>query len=399
MYKVLAQLMWLMLGVLVAGLNVCSAHPGSFLGICLQDTVLGKKTFIADSNPGALKANSKKNNEAGYDISKSLPVDFVKDASVDYTPFLQQAVSLHDNIIFPAFPILINDDGIKVGSNKILNFLPGSKLVLKPSNKKGYNIIKLEKSSNVTINNPVIVGDRQTHIGTAGEFGMGIGIYSSSNITINNPQISYCWGDGIYLAGNREDQPVNNTIRILNAKLLHNRRNGISIISVNQLLMASPYVAFSDGIAPMCGIDFEPNSPADELKNITVLNAVTESNMGPGISIGLRNLYGRNNAEVDIQLVSPKDNGSAIGLKATAIFTRRAGSEIINGNINVSNPVWSKNSNTPMSINLLDENIKLTIKKPTILDPAGRPLNNKAALDNLTYKTHLNRNANCSITF
>lgn len=400
MYKIIAREILLPLSILAAPFGSLAFNTNKHLPnfnhhlvavahVAMSTNALHRATKCALSQP----------DQAGYDVIKSLPSGFVKDGSVDYTLYLQEALNLHDNLVFPAFPILVNDNGLVIGSNKTISFLPGAKIILRPSSKKKYNIIKIDKATNVTINNAVIEGDRQTHLGTEGESGMGIGIYSSNNITINNPTVSYCWGDGIYLGSAAGAVAVNNNVKIYNARLLHNRRNGMSIITANQLLLSAPYAAYSDGVAPMCGIDFEPNSPDNELKNITVLNAVTESNMGPGISVGLRNLYGGGNANVDIQFVSPRDNGSAVGLKATATLTRRLGSEIINGNINVVNPIWAKNSGSATFFNLPDENIKLLIKRPSIIDINGRALSNKAALDNMTYKTHLNRNANCLITF
>jgi parallel beta-helix repeat protein len=400
MYKFIARELLLTLGVLAAPFVPFVVKANNGLPNSHGNLAGGRYPAIAKTAPHrASKHTISQPDQTGYDIIKSLPLGFVKDGSVDYTLYLQEALNLHDNLVFPGFPILVNDNGLVIGSNKTISFLPGAKIVLLPSSKKKYNIIKIDRATNVTINNAVIEGDRQTHLGTEGESGMGIGIYSSNNITINNPTVSYCWGDGIYLGSSAGAAAVNNNVRIYNARLLHNRRNGMSVITANQLVLSAPYAAYSDGVAPMCGIDFEPNSPDNELKNITVLNAVTESNQGPGISVGLRNLYGRGNAGVDIQFISPKDNGSAVGLKATATLTRRLGSEIINGNINVVNPVWAKNSSSPTFFNLPDQNIKLLIKKPSIIDVDGRALSNKAALDNMMYKTHINGNANCSITF
>ena len=335
-----------------------------------------------------------------YNIVNSLPAGYVKDGTQDYTTYIQEALLHHSHLIFPGFPILINDSGLTIiGSDKIIDFLSGSVLMLAPSNKKNYTILKIDRVSNVVLNNPVIKGDRYTHIGNEGEWGTGIGIYSSANVTINNPKISACWGDGIYIGTSKGLNNINSNISINNANLTHNRRNGITVISVNGLSLTSPYAGYCDGTPPMCGIDFEPNKADNELKNIRVTNAKTEFNKGQGISIVLKNLYGQADKQVDIRIESPQDLNSNVGLKASASQTRRLATESIFGNITITSPQWSGNAQTPMLANLPDTNIKLTVSKPVVLDTYGKRLVNSSILSLLTYKSNMNSNANYSITF
>jgi hypothetical protein len=335
----------------------------------------------------------------GYNIANSLPAGYVKDGTQDYTTYVQGALLSHSHLIFPDFPILINDSGLIIGSDKIIDFLPGAVLMLAPSNKKNYTILKIDRASNVVLNDPVIKGDRYTHIGNEGEWGTGIGIYSSANIIINNPHVSACWGDGLYIGTSKGSNSINSNISINNASLTHNRRNGITIISVNGLSLTSPYAGYCDGTPPMCGIDFEPNKADNELKNIKVTNAKTEFNKGPGISIVLKNLYGQIDKQVDIRIESPQDLNSNIGLRATATQTRRLATESIFGNITITSPQWSGNAQTPMQANLPDTNIKLRVSKPVVIDTYGKKLGNSSVLSLLTYKSNMNSNANYSITF
>ncbi|HDR7507897.1 hypothetical protein [Bacillus toyonensis] len=69
----------------------------------------------------------------------------------------------------------------------------------KTTNVVEYSIITVKDVSNIELINPNVIGDRDTHIGTTGEWGHGINIQGSSNITIQNPNISKYWGDGIYI--------------------------------------------------------------------------------------------------------------------------------------------------------------------------------------------------------
>ncbi len=90
-----------------------------------------KKEGIADIQPENLseevKLSAKGNMLAAtgvistsYYIEKALPVGYVKNGTVDYTSYIQTAINNNSNLVFPAFPILINDKGLNIGSNKVI---------------------------------------------------------------------------------------------------------------------------------------------------------------------------------------------------------------------------------------------------------------------------------------
>jgi hypothetical protein len=204
---------------------------------------------------------------SSYYLVNSLPFGYVKDGSRDYTSYVQAAINKYSNIVFPGFPILVNDGGITIGSNKTITFAEGSEIRLKGTSSSSYNILNIYGATNVTLYNPVIVGDRNSHIGTSGEYGMGIGIRGSTDVTIYSPKVTNCWGDGIYIG------QINNSVNCKNivikdAYLKKNRRDGISIISVDGLLLDNIYAGYTDGTAPFCGINFEANNSKCEFKNI-----------------------------------------------------------------------------------------------------------------------------------
>ena len=59
-------------------------------------------------------------------LTDYLPRNFVRDGSMDYTSFIQIALIKNPNIVFPDFPVLINDSGLEIPSNRTLTFLKGS---------------------------------------------------------------------------------------------------------------------------------------------------------------------------------------------------------------------------------------------------------------------------------
>lgn len=309
---------------------------------------------------------------SGYNIVDNLPEGYVKDASVDYTSYLQEALDLHDNLVFPGFPILVNDNGLKIGSNKTLTFLNGSELRLKPSSKKSYEVISIRDASNVKISNVSIKGDRYSHLGTEGEWGMGIAIRGSKDIKILNARIVDCWGDGIYI-GQTQTNKTSHNIRISDAYLAKNRRDGISIISVDELLLTNVYAGKQDGTLPMCGINFEPNNSDCEIKNVIVSNPRTELNGGSGIQIGIKNLLGGRDKKIDIQVLGHSDVGSgkfAVKISCNRKEGNTQGS--VSGLVDFQSPSWYNTfSGKPLLFVTDQQNLKVKISSANIKNARG----------------------------
>ena len=312
-------------------------------------------------------------------LENALPSGYVKDGSKDYTSYVQAAVTKYSNIVFPGFPILINTTGIRITSNKTITFLPGSELRLKGSSVTNYNMLHIYSASNVTLYNPVIVGDRKTHIGTTGEFGMGIGIRGSSNITIYSPKVSYCWGDGIYI-GQTQNLAICKNIVIKDAYLYKNRRDAISIIGVDGLLLDNIYAGYTDGTKPWTGINFEPDNASCELKNIRVNNPRTEYNGANGIQIIPFHMLEGGNKTADITIVNHVDIASP--RYAVKMFcnppTGTPGK--LYANFNLVNPAWHKTgTGTPLVLSTNQTNIKVNVSSPEVMNISGTILSYNVA--------------------
>ena len=332
-------------------------------------------------HPAEVKGHAGEQSKA-FKIENILPKGYVKDGSVDYTSYVQLALSKHKQIVFPGFPILVNDEGLKIGSDRTITFLEGSEIRLKPSAKKSYEILSIKDARNVTLINPVVVGDWDKHIGTEGEWGNGIKIGGSSNVTLYNPKVSNCWGDGIYISATKSGVPKN--IRIVNAFLKKNRRNGLSVISVDGLVLESPYSGYNDGISPRAGIDIEPNKSYDEIKNVKIFNPKTEKNGGSAISIGLNKLYGRGDKNVSIEIRNHVDHGSRNGLLISCSTKKSVAGEKIIGNVTVMDPLWQKNFKQPLSVYKLREpNLKLSVTNPQLVDLEGKKLSKSAFIEDV----------------
>lgn len=313
-----------------------------------------------------------------HNLITDLPVGFVKNGTVDYTGIIQNALNRHSNVVFPGFPLLVNDKGLTISSNQTLTFLPGSVLVLKPSSKKTYNILNLKGVSNVVLKDPVIKGDRFAHLGVEGEYGMGIAIRGGKNIEIYNARISDCWGDGIYIGQAGKSVPTD--IIIKNAFLKKNRRDGISIIAANRLVLENVYAAYTDGTKPMCGINFEPNNPDCEIRNVKVINPKTEYNGGSGIQLSIRTLLGGGAKKVDVVIVNHVDNSSArSALKVACNRKSDTFGGSLEGLVSIINPNWILASSAKALVFTTDQpDLKVHVFKAKVKDHRGILLGSSA---------------------
>lgn len=145
------------------------------------------------------------------------------------------------------------------------NFILKGTIRLAPNDYKGYNIIQA-KGENIHINGGgTIVGDKHTHTGKKGEWGMGINLKGAVNATISGLTIKDCWGDCIYVGGNSQK------VLIEKCKLDHGRRQGISVTKANGVTIRSCTITNVGGTAPEYAIDIEPNR-RDSVDNIIIEN-------------------------------------------------------------------------------------------------------------------------------
>lgn len=120
----------------------------------------------------------------------------------------------------------------------------------------------------------------------AGEWRHCISLLGCRNITISGLQISNSGGDGIYI-GRGQKSTYCDKVHIKDVVCNDNFRNGISIISAQNLLIEHCVVRNTKGTPPQIGIDFEPNNADERLINCLVSGSIIEHNTNWGIGIYL----------------------------------------------------------------------------------------------------------------
>lgn len=139
-----------------------------------------------------------------------------------------------------------------------------------------------------------------------------ISIKSCAGVRISGLTIAESGGDGIYLGvAGRE---TNRDVVIRDVVCDRNYRQGISVISAENLLIENTVLRDTSGTAPMAGIDFEPNNPSEKLVNCVMRNCVAENNAGDGFTFYVKHQDARS-APLSIRLENCRSVGNRFGFR------------------------------------------------------------------------------------
>ena len=214
-----------------------------------------------------------------------------KDDTAAINALLQKAENnpnQYDTVYIPAGNYHIDAvngfGGIILRDNQNLIMSPNATLTAIANGNDGYHIIWAFGRSNVTISGGKIVGERNNHKGSTGEAGHGIEISGCKNVSISDVEVSYCWGDGIYLGFYDGPNVCSTDIIIENCNLHHNRRSNLSITDASNVTIEKCQFNNASGTAPQYGINIEPN-PGRTCSNVTISKSTFKGNAGGTIQI------------------------------------------------------------------------------------------------------------------
>lgn len=146
-------------------------------------------------------------------------------------------------------------------------------IVLTSNNLTGYSILNISGNNIDVSGKGCIIGDKFTHKGTEGEWGMGVFISGGENISVKGLNIENCWGDCIYIRKNAKD------VVIENCTMDNGRRQGISIISAQNVYVRKCKIENIGGTNPGYAIDVEPNQ-GDTVKYVKIENVIINNCWG-----------------------------------------------------------------------------------------------------------------------
>lgn len=196
-----------------------------------------------------------------------------------------------------------------------------------PNSSSTYSCIQGYNLNGVTLLNLKLTGDKDSHLGTTGEFGHGIWIVNSHDINIIGGEIKDMWGDGIAPTSftsdnsNASSMPIDfNTdistnYKIVGCNIQNCRRQGISIIGINSFIIESCHLSNIRGTDPSAGIDCEPDTSL-----ATNRNGVISGNIIKNCKIGI--------------MTTPSNVG--INITSNTILEVNVGTQIQGSNISIS---------------------------------------------------------------
>jgi hypothetical protein len=114
-------------------------------------------------------------------------------------------------------------------------------------------------------------------------------INGSRNVVLKNARTEGSGGDGFYV-GAYKTKSYPRDIRIENCSANNSRRQGLSVITVDGLKVINSMFNSTKGAAPQDGVDIEPNTAMDVLKNIKFSSCQAISNTRRGFEINLMKL-------------------------------------------------------------------------------------------------------------
>ncbi len=171
--------------------------------------------------------------------------------------------------------------------NLELVFEPGAEIVAKKGEFKavGDSLISVRKGNGLKIrgNGATLRMHRADYLEkpyARGEWRHALVFMNAKDVLVENLRIVDSGGDAIYLGGSPNGACENVTIRGVTA--IGNLRQGISVISAENLLIEDCLFENTCGLPPMDGIDFEPNGSGQRIVNCTVRNCISRGNRGFG---------------------------------------------------------------------------------------------------------------------
>jgi len=120
------------------------------------------------------------------------------------------------------------------------------------------------------------------------EWRHGIGLWDCSNVIIRGLTVTETGGDGLYLGASGSG--FNKNVLVENCNFDKNYRQGISVISAEDLTIRHCKLTNTKGTAPQAGIDYEPNQAGQRLVNCILEDCVLTGNSGGGLDIYAVNL-------------------------------------------------------------------------------------------------------------
>ncbi|MCC6490590.1 MAG: right-handed parallel beta-helix repeat-containing protein [Candidatus Hydrogenedentes bacterium] len=185
---------------------------------------------------------------------------------------------------------------IKLRSNLELLFEPGVLVLAKKGEFKGKgdSLFSAEDMTDITVRGygatlRMHKKDYQSADYEKAEWRMGFAFDGCKRVLVEGVRVESSGGDGFYIGATAENRWCED-VTLRNCVCVDHHRQGLSVISAQNLLVENCVFSGTSGTAPQAGIDLEPNAPEERLVNCHFRNCTMENNAGSGILVYLKPL-------------------------------------------------------------------------------------------------------------
>ena len=185
-------------------------------------------------------------------------------------------------------------DKIELAANQEIVFEPGVVVLAKKGafHGKADALLNAWNKSSITLTGPGATlqmrrADYDSKDYVKAEWRHVLNFHGCTNVTVSGLTLAESGGDGIYL-GVGSGGATNKDIVIKDVVCDRNYRQGISVITAENLLIENCVLKNTAGTAPAAGIDFEPNHCRERLVNCVMRNCLIENNQGLALHVYAR---------------------------------------------------------------------------------------------------------------
>ena len=173
-------------------------------------------------------------------------------------------------------------------SNKTIIFKPGVRLVAKPGAfSADVQLLKFVRGLNIKLSGYGATFIMQKAEYTTGEFRHTLQLENCKGIIIEGLIFKDSGGDGIYLGGENSISPTPycENVLVKDCVMDNNRRQGMSVISAQNLLVTNCLFKNTKGTLPEAGVDLEPYETYQRIVNCNFKKCQFVNNNGHGIDL------------------------------------------------------------------------------------------------------------------
>lgn len=294
--------------------------PKIILLLCVVSWLICPRAFAEEGTPGNFKNPIAVQEVLAGKRTTANAAWWGFDAN-DATEALQAAISSGaDKVIVPYMGTDWFVRPINLASNQEIVFEPGVVVVAKKDEFKGKNdcLFRATGKSNITLRGygATLRMQKADYMGSdyqQAQWRHVLLFTGCSDVSVSGLVLRDSGGDGIYLGQGSTTSPPCKDVLIKDCICDNNYRQGISVISAENLQITNCILKNTSGHSPSAGIDIEPNVSKNKLIKIVVSNCISENNQGRGFVVALHKLT-KLSADISIQFVDCHVKGCGRGL-------------------------------------------------------------------------------------